>query len=561
MTRLRLTALLVACLVLVQPLHAQRKKGSKKAPPPEVTRFALGLGSPLALALDTVVPLGKIELRNDGKLPMTKLAPAKAMPHLCLVKYPVTTRSPECQLYFDQGLGFFYSYVWMEAARSFETAAKHDPDCAMAWWGLSKAIEKWGKGQHADALKKAKELLGNASHRESLLIKARLAEKGMLDGVKPEDRRKEAAKHLDELLSLYDDDEEGWFCRAQVADGPKANIPYFKALLRVNPLHPGAHHELVHIYENIRRPALGWPHAVGYIQSSPGLPHAFHMQAHLGMRIGKWGKTTDWSARAIELQKEYHRAMGVKPNEDWQFSHHLETLMLSLTHDGRFKEARDIKRQCEGYKYEHRMPWFRLHVAERDWDEALKVAGRFSKDKATAAYLRAVVYLRKGDYDRAAPEVSVLAEAYPTKKNDKDLQLRLWETQGMLQCAKGASDAGLKLLAKTIEKTKDDYRHHAWGGGAYHMECWGIAALKSNKLAVAEEAFLEALAHDAGSVRGALGMQVVCERQARSEEAIRFAELAQRCWRKADPGRLQVELDDLRTLYWPEPSAATSSGE
>ena len=31
--------------------------------------------------------------------------------------------------------------VWIEAARSFETAAKYDPECAMAWWGLSRALD------------------------------------------------------------------------------------------------------------------------------------------------------------------------------------------------------------------------------------------------------------------------------------------------------------------------------------------------------------------------------------------------------------------------------------
>ena len=74
----------------------------------------------------------------------------------------------------------------------------------------------------------------------------------------------------------------------------------------------------------------------------------------------------------------------------------------------------------------------------------------------------------------------------------------------------------------------------------------GMAALALNRLDVAEEAFLEALAHDSGSARGALGMQVLCERLHRDEEALRFAELAQRCWRRADPGILQAELQYLR---------------
>jgi tetratricopeptide (TPR) repeat protein len=488
------------------------------------------------------------------KLPLCGLPPAKLIPNLCLLKYRISTRSPECQAHFDQGLGYFYSYVWMEAARSFETAVKHDPDCAIAWWALSRALERYGRGNQADALKKAQELLPKASHRESLLITARLQEKGMWPGVGDAEARKKAAiTTIDTLLALYDDDEEGWYYRAQLAGGSGlfggqvSAVPYYKSLLRVNPLHPGANHELVHFYENFKRPALGWIYAENYIQSSPGLPHAFHMQAHLAMRLGRWDKTTDRSLRAIELQREYHRVMDVKPSQDWQYAHHLETLMQALTHDGRFQEARKIKEECERHKIQHKLHWHRLHLAERQWDDAIQIAEQFRKtDKVTCSYLLALVHLKKGDVERAAPEVHVLRQAYENRRTDKTLELRLWETLGLFQCLRGEVDAGLKLLAKAVERTKDDYRHHAWGQGAYYMEAWGIAALLTGKYDVAEEAFLESLAHDPGCVRAALGMQVLCERTGRSEEALRFADLAQRCWRRADPGRLQAELDALR---------------
>jgi tetratricopeptide (TPR) repeat protein len=512
-------------LTVLQPALSQPDKGKK---------------SPKGKKGDAPAKLAK------DALPLTKLPPAKLFPDLCVVKYRVTTSSPECQAFFDQGLGYLYSYVWMEAARSFETAAKHDPKCAMAWWGLSRAMEKWNKG-HTEALKKAQELLPHASHRENMLITARLQEKGMIAGVTPDQRKKAAAKTLDELLVQYEDDDEAWFARAQLAENGVQAVPYYKALLKYNPLHAGAHHELVHFYESHRRPALGWPHALKYMESSPGMPHAFHMQAHLGMRVGRWDKTTDWSARAVELQRTYHKEMDVKPHQDWQFSHHLETLMKSLTHDGRFNEARALKKFCQEQKIVHTNPWFQLHLAARDWDEALKMADNHRKgDKLQASYWRALVYLAKGEPDRAAPEVAVLQEAYQGKRSDKQLEIRLWETQGWLQCAQGQADGGVKLLAKAVQKTKDDYRHHAWGGGAYYMETWGIAALQGGKYEVAEEAFLEALAHDTGSVRGALGMQVLCERLGRTEESIRFAELAARCWRKADAGRIQSELTALR---------------
>jgi hypothetical protein len=92
------------------------------------------------------------------------------------------------------------------------------------------------------------------------------------------------------------------------------------------------------------------------------------------------------------------------------------------------------------------------------------------------------------------------------------------------------------------------------------MEYWGIGALKANRLAVAEEAFLEALAHDAGSVRGAVGMMIVCERMGRTEEMNRFAELAQRCWRKADPGLIQAEHEHMRSLGQPASASIESKG-
>ncbi|MCS6864462.1 MAG: hypothetical protein RMJ56_11530 [Gemmataceae bacterium] len=511
------------------------------------------------------------------KLPLTGLTIAKPMFDACIYHYPVSTQSAQCQAFVDQGLGMYYSYVWIEAARAFETALQHDPECAYAWLMLHRSLEKWGRtgnvvappgpltalvggaiaaplpdtvGKNARdyALERARQLMPKANAREQLLIQSRLQEKGLWPNVAAAERIKKAQQSLDELLMLYDDDEEGWFWRAQLArsDGPNASAVFYKALLKVNPLHPGANHELVHFYENIRRPALGWPYAENYIQSSPGIPHAFHMQAHLGMRIGKWGVTTDWSWRAIELQREYHAYQGVTPGEDHQFNHHMETLTRSLVHDGRFAEARYIRSLAEGYKYSYRPEWLRMAITQQDWAEAQRLVEQFRRtDKAAGAYYAALVALEKGDSDQAGREVDTLRQLQQTKKNDRTLERRLWEVQGRYLCQRGDSEAGLKLLKKLVDATKNDFSHHAWGNGAVYMESWGLAALEAGDAEVAAEAFQEALAHDAGSVRGALGMWAVCERLGRTEEAARYMKLAQRVWAKADPkdfARLQSHI-------------------
>ena len=510
-------------------------------------------------------PLPRVKTPVEApKMPFSGLAPAKPMFDACIYRYGVGTSNPQCQAFVDQGLGMYYSYVYIEAARAFETATQLDPECAYAWLMLSRSLERFGRGLIAPkltahqsllgglgiaslpdrmtkapidfALDTARKLIPKASHREQLHIQARLQEKGLWPNTAPDQRMKSAAATLDELLTLYDDDQEGWFYRAQFAEGTNGKVPFYKALLRVNPAHPGANHELVHFYENIKRPALGWPFAEGFIRSSPGIPHAFHMQSHLATRIGKWGPTSDWSWRAIEMQKQYHAYQGVTPSEDHQFNHHMETLTRSLVHDGRFAETRAIKKDAEEkYKYAFRPEWFRMAIGEGDWVEAQKIAEFFRKsDKANGAYYSAMMLLEKGDTERAGAEIDVLRLAQQGKKNDRYGEQRMWQVQGRYLCQTGNGEAGLKLLKKCVDATKNDYNHHAWGNGAVLMELWGTAAVECGNATEAEEAFQEALAHDAGSVRGALGLWAVCERLGRTDEADRYLKLAHRCWARAD---------------------------
>jgi Tfp pilus assembly protein PilF len=506
-------------------------------------------------AVSTINGLPAVGMRVRGNLPISKLAPSKLVPDLCLLHYRVSTGSPECQAFFDQGLGYYYSYVWMESARSFETAAQLDPECALAWWGLSRALDRMGKPAESNqALQKADALKEHASFSEQQLILARMQEKGLApnsgDG---EARKKAAISTIDNLLSIHDNDEEAWYYRAQLGGGQDlfggtvSSVPFYKALIQVNPMHPGANHELLHYYEGSQRPALGWSYAENYIKSSPGIPHPYHMQAHLATRLGRWDKTSDRSMKAVELERAYHKEMNVNPQEDPQFYHHLEVLTISLTHDGRLDEARAIKAEAEqaGYKMYH--AWFRVALTGHQWDEALKIAEDIRKaEKQTSHYYRALVYLRQGNAEDAEPEIEVLREMYQRNRGDLNLQLRLWETTGLWLCLTGAPDDGLKLLQRAADRVKNDYSHHSWGNGSYYMEEWGIEALRAGKLDVAEVAFLESLAHDPGSVHGALGMQLVCEKLDRKSEAERYGELAHRAWGRADAGLLDRELEQMR---------------
>ena len=100
---------------------------------------------------------------------------------------PVTTSSPEAQAWFDRGLVWTYGFNHQEAVYCFEQALRHDPDCAMAHWGVGYALgpnynKPWEAFDEADlrstverahaAVARAGELAPSATPAERALIGA-----------------------------------------------------------------------------------------------------------------------------------------------------------------------------------------------------------------------------------------------------------------------------------------------------------------------------------------------------------------------------------------------------
>src|SRR5271166_4238604 len=94
--------------------------------------------------------------------------------------HPVSTKNPEAQQFFDQGLRLVYAFNHDEAARSFRHAAELDPQLAMAWWGVALAVgpnyNQPVDPEHeriaAGAVNKAVALSGNAPQVEKDYIQA-----------------------------------------------------------------------------------------------------------------------------------------------------------------------------------------------------------------------------------------------------------------------------------------------------------------------------------------------------------------------------------------------------
>src|SRR5205807_7022635 len=86
----------------------------------------------------------------------------------------VSTRSADAQAMYDQGLAYLHSYVWIDAARSFNQSLRLDPRLALAYVGLSYAyVELSAQGAAHAAVEHARTLAAHASDAERRQIEIR----------------------------------------------------------------------------------------------------------------------------------------------------------------------------------------------------------------------------------------------------------------------------------------------------------------------------------------------------------------------------------------------------
>ena len=113
------------------------------------------------------------EAFNDGPRHAAHLIPGMGKVH-----FPVTTTKPEAQKFVDQGVAQLHSFYYFESERSFRQAAKIDPACAMAYWGMAMSNinnPRRAKGFIKEARKKA---AGHQSARVALSGRARVFHQG-----------------------------------------------------------------------------------------------------------------------------------------------------------------------------------------------------------------------------------------------------------------------------------------------------------------------------------------------------------------------------------------------
>jgi len=247
----------------------------------------------------------------------------------------VTAGNPEAERYVAQGIRFLYGFSHGAAIRSFEQAAKLDPTCAMAYWGIAMA-----NGPHvnfplvpppnAEAawknLQLAKQNADKCTPVERALIEALSARYA---NPQPEDRSgldKAYADAMRKVWQKYPDDADvgAWFAESMMDLSPwnqwtregKANpgteeiVATLEAVMKLNVNHPFANHLYIHAMEASQTPEKAVPAADRLRELQPGLAHNVHMPTHIDIRVGQWQKAIDWNAKAIDSAVAYHKVSG-----------------------------------------------------------------------------------------------------------------------------------------------------------------------------------------------------------------------------------------------------------
>ncbi|MFT5061479.1 MAG: tetratricopeptide (TPR) repeat protein [Sulfitobacter sp.] len=254
----------------------------------------------------------------------------------------ITTSNDKAQLWFDRGLVWTFAYCHEEAASCFAKALEHDPDCAMAHWGIAYAAGpnynmQWhhfdlaGKTKALatayDATQAALAIKGNVTQPERALIEALAARYPKREPI--EDQKPWNADFMNAMRAAYE---------ANPGDLEVACI-FVEAIMNVTPWkmwdlknatvaegagtveaeavlddcfrnaaawkHPGLLHLHVHLMEMSPHPERALKTGDVLRTLVPDAGHLIHMPTHIDILCGNYRDTVYWNEKAIEADLKF----------------------------------------------------------------------------------------------------------------------------------------------------------------------------------------------------------------------------------------------------------------
>jgi peroxiredoxin len=378
---------------------------------------------------------------NDGPRQAAVLLPGQGE-----VSFLASTTNPEALPFINQGVAQIHTFYYLEAERSFRQAAKLDPNCVMAYWGMAMANtnnEKRAKGFLKEAFAKA--ALVSITRQEQLYLDALNAK--YKEGGDAKGRRQGYLGILETIVQEFPGDLNARTWLAMVTwensnsgDGigsRQAVEELLRSVERVAPMHPGMHHYRIHLWDSAKR-EMAESSAELYGAAAPAIAHAWHMPGHIYSGLNRFEDAAyqqEASARADHAAMQRDRIM---PFEIHNYAHNNQWLATSLSNAGRPHQAIAVARnlveqprdpvknnKTDGGSAQRsgRSRWAEALVRYELWDEL--VAATLSEaidwsdvpaERREMWYTLGLAYGWKGDVSKTRDAIAELERLAPPEK-------------------------------------------------------------------------------------------------------------------------------------------------
>lgn len=526
----------------------------------------IGLQSPDYCA---VVPLGKPSL------------PAKLMEGMGKVDFPITTASKEAQAFFNQGVAQLYAFWFIEAERSFMQAAALDPNAGMAYWGIAMSstgdfrptyqnliipgrsiplIPAPGSGEARarEAIMKAQELKPKLTGRERLYVDAVAAH----HNPRSRDADADYVRAMRKLVAAVPDDLEAKAILALVLEsgfdsvsrapraGSMESLALLKEVLAKNPDHVGAHHFLIHGYEDSREAREAWKSCERYPELVSNIPHALHMPGHIYSQTARYEEAVQAFETAADNEKRYMDSDALYPRD--HYLHNQQFLIYVLGVMGKYRQAVEESRKLmavpenprersaiEGSSA-YRSGWFglmRTLVRFEKWDEILDGSTLLTYDKprelAWYHWARGVAQATKGSRAAAGEEFREMQNAIDRLKRVIDpIPRQLYVARAELEAL---IEGDLELLQKAATMQAEMLYTEPPVYPRPVLEQFGKVALHAENFRAAEDAYRKLLDPEPGGGRALWGLAQALSGQGKKAEADSVLAEFKKAWASADP--------------------------
>ena len=415
------------------------------------------------------------------------------------VDFPASCNAAAQKL-ISRGAAFLHSFGYEEARLTFNDAAKADPSCAIAYWGIARTWYHpiWAPPspdelkQGAAALDRALALDPKTSRERDYIQSLAVFYKDW----QTVDHVSRAKSYEQALGGVCDrnpaDDEAAIFHALQlVAIGyldptDKSYSWQKKGSERLNQLlprhqnHPGVAHYIIHSVDYPPLAELGLKAARAYALIAPDSPHALHMPSHIFTRLGLWddsiASNLASAKSAIAQTQRLHGGGG-----SFDQLHAMDYLVYAYLQQAKDSSAQkalaeiaEMTRLDESQfaAYAFAASPARWALERHDWKAAaaleIKPAwfpwNRFQNAAALVHYAKAIGAARAGDVAaarRSTGEIAAIRKAMPSTR-DYDWSGSIgaqWEAAtALVALAEGKKDEGFRLLHLDIRPRRVEMR-------------------------------------------------------------------------------------------------------